>query len=303
MARTREIEAIGMRHARPCGRAAHRSFAGLLRGLLDGIPWSDRADAEETVRVEAFPGSLFRVQNANGRIQICGEDRADIQITAHKTVRAESMEAAQELLREIQLAITRGAEGVALDVSVPRKCKTRGFANLCIQLPREMRVEVVAANGRIDVEGIRGSVRARSSNGSAKVIDVIGDVEVATSNARVCCAGTCGKLTARSSNGRIEVERHRGALNASTSNGLIRAELEGTDGGGIQLATSNGRIVLDLPDEIDADVDIRVDNGTIRNDRPLGHISRESRGRILGRLGNGGAPIKLRTSNGSISLH
>jgi DUF4097 and DUF4098 domain-containing protein YvlB len=303
MARTREIEAMSVRHARPYAQTAHRSLAGLLRGLLDGIPWSDRADAEETVRVDAFPGGLFRVQNANGQVQINGEDRADIQVTANKTVRAESMEAAQELLGEIRLAFTRTAEGVALDVAVPRKCKTRGFANLCIRLPREMRVEVVAVNGRVDVEGVRGPVRARSSNGSIKVIDVIGDVEVATSNARVCCVGTCGRLTARSSNGRIEIERHRGALNASTSNGLIRAELQGTEGGGIELATSNGRIVLDLPDAIDADVDIRVDNGTIRNDRPLGHVSRESRERILGRLGNGGAPIKLRTSNGSISLH
>ena len=303
MARTREIEAMSMRRARPCAQAAHRSFAGLLRGLLDGIPWSDRADAEETVRVDAPPGGVFRVQNANGRVQISGEDREDIQVTAHKTVRAESIEAAEELLGEIRLAFSRSAEGVSLDVAVPRKCKSRGFANLSIQLPRAMRVEVVAVNGRVDVEGIRGAVRARSSNGSAKVIDVIGDVEVATSNARVCCTGTCGKLTARSSNGRIEIAHHRGALNVSTSNGLIRAELEDLGGGGIQLATSNGRIVLDLPDEIDADVDIRVDHGTIRNDRSLRHVTRESRGRILGRLGNGGAPIKLRTSNGSISLH
>jgi DUF4097 and DUF4098 domain-containing protein YvlB len=153
------------------------------------------------------------------------------------------------------------------------------------------------------VEGIHGPVRARSTNGSAKVIDVIGDVEVATSNAKIRCAGTRGHLTVRSSNGRIEIEGHRGSLDASTSNGLIRAELEGVDPGGIQLATSNGRIVLGLPEGIDADVDFRVDNGTIRNDRSLDHTTRETHGCVLGRLGTGGLPIKLRTSNGSISVH
>ena len=71
----------------------------------------------------------------------------------------------------------------------------------------------------------------------------------------------------------------------------------------MQLATSNGRIVLDLPESVDADVDLRVDNGIIRNDRELQHKGRETNGRVVGRLGNGGRLVKLRTSNGSISLH
>ena len=64
-----------------------------------------------------------------------------------------------------------------------------------------------------------------------------------------------------------------------------------------------GRIVLDLPEHVDADVDIRVDNGVIRNDRELCHKGRETNGRVAGRLGLGGKLIKLRTSNGSISMH
>lgn len=78
--------------------------------------------------------------------------------------------------------------------------------------------------------------------------------------------------------------------------------MEGLGEGGVTLATSNGRILLELPEEVDAEVDLRVDNGVIRNDRALCHTQRETHGRVLGRLGRGGAPIKLRTSNGSISL-
>ena len=68
------------------------------------------------------------------------------------------------------------------------------------------------------------------------------------------------------------------------------------------MATSNGRIVLDLPEKTDADVDVRVDNGVIHNELALGLHSDESTGRLRGRLGRGGTPIKLRTSNGTISL-
>ena len=148
----------------------------------------------------------------------------------------------------------------------------------------------------------RGHVRARSTNGSASVSDVVGKVEVSTTNARVCCQCICGELWARSSNGKIDIQQHRGAAKASTSNGQIRASFEDLDPGGVELATSNGRIVVDLPERVDADFDIRVDNGVIRNDRKLDCASRESHGRLLGQLGKGGSVIKLRTSNGSVSV-
>jgi hypothetical protein len=50
-------------------------------------------------------------------------------------------------------------------------------------------------------------------------------------------------------------------------------------------------------------VDVRVDNGVIRNQLDLDQAPNGSRtGRLRGRLGRGGTPIKLRTSNGTVSL-
>ena len=68
------------------------------------------------------------------------------------------------------------------------------------------------------------------------------------------------------------------------------------------LATSNGRIVLELPESVDADVDIRVDNGVIRNDRAPCKSTTDRADRLRCRLGSGGTPIRVRTSNGSVSL-
>jgi len=301
--RTRETDPMPNRQDRPCVPTSPDGPGGLPKHLLDGLRWSDRAEAVDTLHIDAPLGGAIRVRNANGRTRISGEDRSDIEVTAHKAARAESSEAAQEMLGEIRLVLKESPEGLELEVEVPRRSSRHGSANLCIRLPRELQVTIDAENGRVDVEGIRGSVRARSSNGCAIVMNVIGDVEVATTNARVCCSGISGRLTARSSNGKIEIEQHRGSVDASTSNGLIRAALTQLGAGGIQLATSNGGIVLDLPEVIDADLDLRADNGTIRNERALGAVSRESVGRIVGRVGGGGAPIKLRTSNGSISVH
>ncbi len=287
----------------PCAEGEGKGFTGFLRGLLSGIPWSERAAREETVSIDAPQGGGLRIHNSNGRTRVTGEERADIEVTAYKTARASSERAAEELLDEMELAFTEGVEGLDHLVEIPRRRHRRGAANLCIRVPRGMRISVHAVNGRVDIEGIRGDVEVKSSNGSANITEVTGDVQVATSNAKVHCACNRGRLRARSSNGKIEIENHCGAVDASTSNGVIRAQLDTLGKEGIHLATSNGRITLDLPDPVDADVDIRVDNGLIRNDRVLNRGGKETQGRVVGQLGHGGPLIKLRTSNGMISVH
>ena len=105
-----------------------------------------------------------------------------------------------------------------------------------------------------------------------------------------------------SSNGKIEVTGHQGSVDASTSNGIIKASLDALGEQGVSLTTSNGRIALELPEKPDAEVDIAVENGLIRNDLELENQSGDTNGRIRGRIGKGGIPIRLRTSNGTISL-
>ncbi|MFQ5418401.1 MAG: DUF4097 domain-containing protein [Myxococcota bacterium] len=277
-------------------------FTGFLRSLLAGIPWSETAQGEEELHFDRPPGGMLRLHNANGRTRVIGEDRTEIEMLVSKTARAESDEAADELLEQIVIASHENGEALELEVEMPSKWNRRGWANIELRVPQEINLELSAVNGRVEISGVRGRIKARSSNGSACIAHVVGDIEVATSNAKVCCSGNCGKLVARSSNGKIEIDEHNGSIDASTSNGLIRASLEAVGKHGVTLATSNGRIVLELPDDVDADVDIRVDNGLIRNDRKLCHSVRETNGRLSGRLGSGGALIKLRTSNGSISL-
>ena len=296
------VEAGGRHRHRHEHHHHHGGFGAFLRGLLAGLPWSERAEREELLHLDAPPGHAVRVQNANGRIRVIGEDRADVEVRATKIAHANCEEAAESLLREMRILWGQVAGALEVEVESPRRWQRRGHAHLEVRLPRGTSVEVSASNGKICVENLRGAVRARSSNGSIDVVDVVGDIDVSASNAKVCCSSTQGHLVARSSNGKIELHEHRGSIDASTSNGLIVASMEALSREGVQLATSNGRIVLELPKEVDADVDIRVDNGVIRNDRELGSSTNDRAGRLRGKLGGGGPPIRLRTSNGSICL-
>jgi len=290
------------RHARCEHHEHHGGFGGFLRGLLSGLPWAERAEAEEVIEVAASPGGSLRIHSANGRIRVRGEERTGIEIRAHKVARAESREAASDLLREIRVIHGVVAGAIEIEVDLPRRWNRRGHVHLEARVPRDTSVEVSASNGKVCVENLRGAVRARSSNGSVDVAGVIGEIELSASNAKICCSGTQGHLVARSSNGKIELTDHRGSVDASTSNGLICASLDEVGRQGVQLATSNGRIALELPEKVDADVDIRVDNGAIRSERDLARSGPERGGRLRGRLGSGGTPVRLRTSNGSVSL-
>lgn len=291
-----------MSHRRHDWHAKGQRFGGFLRSLLSGIPWSELAERVDTARYKAPVGGVLRVRNANGRIEVIGEDRHDVVVEAAKRARAESQEEAERLLDTIRLAEEEAPDGLELEVGVPRRWNRHGHVNLEVRVPRELRVQCESVNGKVTVAGLRAGVTAHSSNGAVTVEDVVGDVDVYTANNKVSCSGVHGTLTARSSNGKIELLEHSGSIDASTSNGLIRASVEALGPEGVRLATSNGRIVLELPAEVDADVDVRVDNGIIRNERALRQDTRSTDGRVRGSLGRGGIPIKLRTSNGSVSL-
>jgi hypothetical protein len=278
-------------------------FGGFLRSLLSAIPWSERAEGDATLHLDAPASASLRVDNVNGRTMIVGEERDDIVIEVHKTARAESEEAAERLVESMRVLHREDPAGVLeIEMEIPGRWNRKARADLTIHVPRGIRVQVTATNGRICLSGLRASVRLQSSNGPVRVSDVVGDVEIQTSNAKVHTECTCGSLTARSSNGKIELGEHRGSVDAATSNGTICCELAGLGEEGVTLVTSNGRISLDLPEDTDADVDIRVDNGLIRTVREFARTAGDRSGRVKGTLGRGGVPIRLRASNGTISL-
>jgi len=286
-----------------CGPREPSGLGGFLRSLLSGLPWHERAENDQTLHFAMPSAGAIRIDNANGCTVVIGEDRDDVEILAHKAARAGTEEEATQLADAIRVNAREDAAGVLdVEVELPGRWTHRGRADLEIHAPRSVRIQVSASNGRVCLSGMRASVRLHSSNGPVRVDDVVGDVEVHTSNAKVHTHCTCGKLVARSSNGKIELEEHRGSVDAATSNGTIRCEVEDLGKEGITLVTSNGRISLELPDDANGDVDIRVDNGLIRTLREFSHSARERAGRLKGTLGRGGAPIRLRASNGTVSI-
>ncbi|MCH2186805.1 DUF4097 family beta strand repeat-containing protein [Myxococcota bacterium] len=287
----------------PAESTEGRGVGRFLRSLLSGIPWSEKETRDFEKALDSPLAGRVEITNANGRTRVIGEDRKNVLVRGQKQARAESASAAQRLIETIDVVAVETASGVLVfECEIPRSWNRHGSIDLEVRVPQDTEVDVTCSNGKVCLEGLRHGVRARSSNGSIRLEDIMGPIELITANAKICCANTVGQLVARSSNGKIDIEGHRGALNAETSNGLIRAQIVELNDSGLKLSTSNGRIILELPEQPHADLDIRVDNGVIRNELGAPESMREKNGRLKGQLGRGGCPIKLRTSNGAISL-
>ena len=225
-----------------------------------------------------FLAALTFVTNTNGRITVTAWDQPRVKVLAVKKVEADSddIDAAMKALR-VDLQPRDG--GLVIDTIYPRENSGPGsiFAWLTgdhvnaqvtyeLMVPRTMNVDVSNTNGAIQVS------------------DVAGKHELDTTN------------------GKIDVERCAGSLDASTTNGSIHAELTKVDRGQpLRFETTNGRIELELPANLAVDLDASTTNGDIDSELPVTttHTSKNS---LRGAINGGGTSLRMRTTNGGISL-
>ncbi len=258
-------------------RTGHPLIAGLLLAAVLALPVNaatlhDRYD--KTWKVGA--GAQLSLSNENGSVEIESWDRDEVRVLAEITLKAGSSETARKAMERFEIISSKQGDRISVSSRKPRG--QDGFlawlsgnhvevdVNYQIKVPRRI---------DLDIETVNGSIQAASLSGT---------------------------LTFDSVNGRITVRDSRGAVSADTVNGSISAELLEIDAGeSMAFGTTNGGITLSLPAQAKADVDAATTNGSISSELPLTSES-AGRSRIRGTLNGGGAPIRMRTVNGSIRI-
>ena len=208
----------------------------------------------------------FEVDAApNGGITVEGWDRDEVLVTARVRAQAPDIEEARAMASEIEVVAEPGrvrSEG-------PRaRGNNRGWSvSYVVMVPR------------------RTDLRAGSTNGGIRVADVTGQLELQTTN------------------GGVALERVAGDVRGRTVNGSLKATLDGRrwEGAGLDLKATNGAITLLIPDDYNASLEASTVNGGMNADFPIRVQGRIGR-RLETELGQGGAPIRLATTNGGIRL-
>ncbi len=137
-------------------------------------------------------------------------------------------------------------------------------------MPRRNDLDLNANNGGVSITGVSGTIRFDTTNGGVRLNDL-------------------GRRRSR----RNTQRRPHACLSGDR-----------WDGVGLDVETSNGGVTLTIPDGYNADLTTRTVNGGFRTDFPMtiqGELS--PRQGITTTLGSGGAPVRVRTTNGGLRIN
>jgi hypothetical protein len=224
-------------------------------------------------RSYALPaGGRLELVNVNGTITAESSDGSTVEITAERTAKATSDDAAKQLLDRVEMREEAGAERVRVETRPP-SMRGLGTVNVTyrVKVPHGVHVDLRTVNGGVRLAGLDGEVSASSTNGGIK-----GDV------------GAASRLDARTVNGGVE----------------LRLAQPLPDGSRVTLESVNGGVRLAVPEALKADVVARCVNGRVDvSDVGLAVSGEATRRRVEGRLnGGGGARLDLGTTNVGVRL-
>jgi len=241
----------------------------------------------------------------DGSIEIRPSDRQEVVVTIEK--RAASKDAAAR----IEVTAEQTGNRVVVDVRLPKGSHFFGFnesagARLIVSLPATSDVQAHSGDGSIDIERITGKLDLRSGDGSIKGRDLGGAVKVHTGDGSIALTGVNGALDADTGDGSITAAGAFTTVRAHTGDGTvtIHAAAGSSASDEWSITTGDGSVVLEVPDGFGGELDAHTGDGSIDvHDVSLSNVTgRISRSTVRGRIGNGGAPVRVRTGDGTITL-
>jgi hypothetical protein len=228
--------------------------------------YHDHRDRHCEVREIDLPASVTELvvdAAPNGGIRVEGWDRDEVRLIAKVVAGGRDEAAARELAAEVHI----DTDGVVRASGPHSGWREIWSVSYRAWVPRRFDLDLRSTNGGLSVENVTGTISLDTRNGGLKASNLGGDVR------------------------------------GQTTNGGLAVELTGDrwDGRGLDLRTSNGGIVLEVPEPYSARLETRTTNGGLRIDFPVLLHGDLRRGLNLD-LGEGGAPVRLVTTNGGVVL-
>ena len=243
--------------------------AATTTGACDQLSLTAQATEPWTRHYALAHGGALDIRNTNGKTEILAGDGDAVDVTATKTARAMSDDAAKQALKDIQINESVTADRIQLDSSSRGPTIDFGVSrkvDYVVHVPRWANVEVRETNGELVIRDLAGSLHASATNG------------------QIQGEGLSGGVTASATNGRVILDF------ASVGKDEISGE------------TTNGTIELTLPAASKTTLTATVTNGGISTNGLDLAVSEKSRRRLEGTMNGGGTPVKLSTTNGAISV-
>ncbi|HEY1104857.1 MAG TPA: DUF4097 family beta strand repeat-containing protein [Agromyces sp.] len=239
-----------MRTTRTIALAGTVAVAALLTGCAWLQPverFSDDASFDEPVQ-------SIEIDEPDGAVHVEGVEGVG-SVAVERTVSYRGQRPTRETVEVRDGVLVLGGCGrncsVEYTVSAPAGVEVRGSTtNGAIELANVAAVDVETSNGRIELDGVTGTVDARTSNGRIEGRGLTGSgIRAVTSNGAIDLRLDAAQdVEARTSNGAIDLavptDGATYRVDAGTSNGSVDVGIDDTDDGEftLDLSTSNGAI-------------------------------------------------------------
>lgn len=255
--------------ATPTSAAAQRTERGTstaewLADCRSGR-WGDDTDRACDVRETTIPArGRVRVDGGqNGGVSVFGWDRNEIRVVARVQAWGRSRGDAESVLRDVTIHTSGDIRADGPD----GRSRQGWSVSFDVYVPRRSDLDLETRNGGIRIADVEGSIRFDAVNGGVRLTGLAGDVRGATQNGGVTVA--------------LDGDRWRGD--------------------GLDVRTQNGGVTVDVPQRYHANLETGTVNGRVDLDFPVTVSGRLGR-TINARLGNGGAPVRVTTTNGGVTL-
>ncbi len=160
-------------------------------------------------------------------------------------------------------------------------------------------IELSTSGGNINADGCSGNIVFSTSGGSLRLKNLSGTIKAGTSGGNVNAEKISGELITHTSGGSIMLKELSCSLETSTSGGSIDIAIKEL-GKYIKIHNSGGNIDLELPKNKGIDLDLSASR--IKANELNNFSGRKEDDEIKGKLNNGGIPVNVRTSSGTIHL-
>ncbi len=287
-------------------------FAALAY-LMISVPASFAGDVIDRIE-RSFPVKdrpAIYVRNSDGRTSINAVAGAEVRVVAIKEAgRNLSQSEARREAADIEVRIEQVGSRIEVEARYP---KHSGFWNngpkvlvhFEITAPPASDLDAHNSDGALVAKGFDGRLDLSTSDGNLTVTGCAGQIKTHVSDGEMRLEGLQGDLQARSSDGKVSVEGTFKGLDVKSSDGDV--EISVRPGSSMErpwsIGSSDGNIRLRLPDGFDADLDISTGEGSIRVDHPVTMSgTRLSEHHVAGKLNRGGQPLRVHTSDGSVTI-
>ena len=279
--------------------------AGMVAVVVGAIALVGAAgvSAEEVAKTFTVTGHAnVKVTTDDGAVRVSTGDIKQVEIRVIYT--------GYKLDKDLHVSTMQSGDSVEVEA----KTSSGGFWNwgvrhsslrVEVHMPKDADLTVATGDGSVEAESINGNLDVKTGDGHIAVQGAKGTIRLHTGDGSIEARELDGSADVTTGDGHVNLEGRFDTLNIKTGDGSVTARVHG----GSKVATSwnihtgDGSIDLDLPGEMQANLDVSTNDGHISMGIPVLVEGTLSTTKITGKMNGGGAPIVVRTGDGSIHLN